>query len=111
MVSDYIWYHLKYDQSNLALTADYTSILLLLIAGIINLRSKEGIGLLGGAWGYTYCIMFKSFIWRIEAIQAEELPNYEYLQVKVLILELIVTFLAYVISFVKSLPQKNLNRS
>ena len=105
-------YHFKYDQSNLALTADYTSILLLLIAGIINLRSKQGIGLLFGAWGgYTFCIMFRAFIWRMEAIQAEELPNYEYLQVKVLILALIVTFPAFIISFVKSLPQKNLNRS
>ena len=104
-------YHFKYDQSNLALTADYTSILLLLIAGIINLRSKEGIGLLCGAWGYTFCIMFRAFIWRMEAIHAEELPNYEYLQVKVLILALIVTFPAFIISFVKSLPQKNLSRS
>ena len=105
------WYHFKYDQSNLALTADYTSILLLLIAGNINIKSKEGIGLLCGAWGYTFCIMFRAFIWRMEAIQAEELPNYEYLQVKVLILALIVTFSAFIISFVKSLPQKNLSRS
>ena len=83
----------------------------MLIAGIINLRSKQGIGLLCGAWGYTLCIMFRAFIWRMEAIQAEELPNYEYLQVKVLILALIVTFPAFIISFVKSLPQTNLNRS
>ena len=45
------WYHISYDQSNLALIADYVSIFLLLIAGIINLRSKKGIGLLSGAWG------------------------------------------------------------
>ncbi len=40
------WYHVSYDQSNLALTADCISILLLLIAVIVNLRSKKGIGLL-----------------------------------------------------------------
>ena len=44
------WYHISYNQSNLALTADYISVLLLLIAGIVNLRSKKGIGLLCGAW-------------------------------------------------------------
>ena len=43
------WYHISYDQSNLALTADYISVFLLLIAGIVNLRSKKGIGLLCGA--------------------------------------------------------------
>ena len=60
-------YHFKYDQSNLSLTADYTSILLLLIAGIINLRSKEGIGLLCGAWGYTFCIFSEHLFgeWRL----------------------------------------------
>ena len=104
-----IWYHISYNQSNLALSADYISILLLLIAGIVNLRSKKGIGLLCGAWGYTSSIMYRAFIWRIEAIWVDELPNYETLQVKVLTLSLIVSFSAFIISFVKSFPQKNPN--
>ena len=103
------WYHNLYDQSNLALTADYIGVFLLLIAGIVNLKSKKGIGLLCGAWGYTSSIMYRAFIWRIEAIRVNELPNYETLQVKVLILALIVSFSAFIISFVKSFPQKNLN--
>ena len=103
------WYHVSYDQSNLALTADYISILLLLIAGVVNLRSKKGIGLLCGAWGYTSCIIYRAFIWRMEAIWAEKLPNYETLQVKILILALIVSFPAFTISMVKSFPKKNLN--
>ena len=102
-------YHILYDQSNLALTADYISVLLLLIAGIVNLRSKKGIGLLCGAWGYTSCIMYRALIWRIEAIWVDELPNYENLQVKVLTLAVIISFLAFTISFVKSFPQKKTN--
>ena len=89
-------YHISYDQSNLALIADYISVFLLLIAGIVNLKSKKGIGLLCGAWGYTFCIMFRAFIWRMEAIWVDELPNYETLQVKVLILALIVSFLSLI---------------
>ena len=92
------WYHISYDQSNLALSADYISVFLLIFAGITNLRSKQGIGLLCGAWGYTFCIMYRAFIWRMEAIWAEQLPNYETLQVKVLILALIVSFPAFIIS-------------
>ncbi len=100
------WYHIEFGQSNLALTADYISVLLLLIAGIVNLRLKKGIGLLCGAWGYTSCIMYRAFIWRMEAICVDELPNYETLQVKVLILALIVSFPAFIVSFVKSFPKK-----
>ena len=103
------WYHISQNQSNLALTADYIIVFLLLIAGIVNLRSTKGTGLLCGAWGYTSCIIFRAFIWRMEAIWVEELPNYETLQVKVLILSLIVSFPAFIVSFVKSFPQKNLN--
>ena len=100
------WYHISFDQSNLALSADYISVFLLIFAGITNLRLNQGIGLLCGAWGYTSCIMYRAFIWRMEAIWAEELPNYETLQVKVLILALIVSFPAFIISFVKSFPNK-----
>ena len=31
-------YHISYNQSNLALTADYVGVFLLLIAGIVNLK-------------------------------------------------------------------------
>jgi len=100
------WYHISYDQSNLALTADYIGVFLLLIAGIVNLKLKQGVGLLCGAWGYTSCLMYRAFIWRIEEIWADELPNYENLQVKVLILVLLVSFSAFIVSFVKSFPKK-----
>ena len=101
------WYHISYNQSNLALTADYIGVFLLLIAGIVNLKSRQGIGLLCGAWGYTSCLMYRAFIWRIEAIWADELPNYENLQIKVLILALLVSFSAFIVSFIKSFPKKN----
>lgn len=100
------WYHISYDQSNLALSADYISVFLLIFAGITNLRSKQGIGLLCGAWGYTFCIMYRAFIWRMEAIWAEQLPNYETLQVKVLILALIVSFPAFIISLIRCFPKR-----
>ena len=103
------WYHISYEQSYLALTADYISVFLLLIAGIVNLKSKKGIGLLCGAWGYTSCIMYRAFIWRVVAMSVDELPNYETLTCKVLILALIVSFPAFIVSFVKSFPQKNPN--
>ena len=74
-----------------------------------ELKIKKRIGLLWGAWGYTSCIMYRAFIWRMEAIWGEELPNYETLEVKVLILALIVSFPAFIVSLVKFFPKKNPN--
>jgi len=53
--------------------------------------------------------MYRAFIWRMEAIWVDELPNYETLQLKILILALIVSFPAFIVSLVKSFPQKNPN--
>lgn len=103
------WYHISYDQTNLQLSADYISVFLLLFAGIVNIRFKKGIGLLGGAWGYTFCIIYRAFIWRVDALEAQELENHETLVLKVLILALVVSFPAFMISFVKSYPNKNPN--
>ena len=100
------WYHISYDQSTLNLTADYISVFLLCFAGITNLRLKKGMGLLCGAWGYTFCIMYRAFIWRMDALEAQDLENHETLVLKVLILALIVSFPAFIISFIKSFPEK-----
>ena len=98
------WYHISYNQSNLNLTADFISVFLLLFAGITNLRLKKGIGLLCGAWGYTFCINYRAFIWRMDALQ--ELENHEKLVLKLLILALIVSLLAFGIALLKSYPNK-----
>ena len=100
------WYHISFDQSNLALTADYISVFLLIFAGTINLRSKQGIGLLCGAWGYTFCIMYRAFIWRMEALEVQALENHETIVLKVLILALIVSFPAFVISLIRCFPKR-----
>ena len=63
-------------------------------------------GLLCGAWGYTFCIMYRAFIWRMDALEAQDLENHETLVLKVLILALIVSFPAFIISFIKSFPEK-----
>ena len=94
-------YHFSFNQSCLALTADYISIFLLFFSGVVNLRSKQGIGLLCGAWGYTSCIMYRAFIWRI---QSDYLDVHEAVMVKILVFAIIISFSAFVISFIKSIP-------
>lgn len=103
------WYHILYDQSNLALTADYIGVFLLLFAGSTNLRLKKGIGLLCGAWGYTFCVIYRAFIWRMTAFENQNIENHETLVLKLLTLALIVSFPAFIISLIKSFPKKNPN--
>lgn len=80
--------------------------LLVSICGSSNLKFKKGIGLLCGAWGYTFCIMYRAFIWRMEVLQANDIENHETLVLKVLSFALIISFPAFIISFIKSFPKK-----
>ena len=58
------WYHLNFGQSVLNLSIDYLAIILLLVAGTVNLKASNGEGLLCGAWGFTACLMMRAYAWR-----------------------------------------------
>ena len=61
------WYHLNFGQSVLNLSIDYLAIILLLVAGTVNLKASNGEGLLCGAWGFTVCLMMRAYAWRQDA--------------------------------------------
>ena len=65
------WYHLNFGQSVLNLSIDYLAIILLLVAGTVNLRASNGEGLLCGAWGFTACLIMRAYAWRYDTASLE----------------------------------------
>ena len=65
------WYHLNFGQSVLNLSIDYLAIILLLVAGTVNLKARNGEGLLCGAWGFTACLMMRAYAWRHDTASLE----------------------------------------
>jgi hypothetical protein len=100
------WYHMTYDQSTIQLIADYMAIFLLLFAGSVHLKTSKGIGLLSGAWGYTFCIMYRAFAWRMDA---HHLEHYEWVELYKIMAGLFVSFIAFVLTLIKTYPSKNSN--
>lgn len=100
------WYHMTYDQSTIQLIADYMAIFLLLFAGSVHLKTSKGIGLLSGAWGYTFCIMYRAFAWRMDA---HNLEYYEWVELYKIMVGLFVSFIAFVFTLIKTYPSKNSN--
>ena len=97
---------MTYDQSNIQLIADYMAIFLLLFAGSVHLKTSKGIGLLSGAWGYTFCIMYRAFAWRMDAYNLED---YEWVELYKIMAGLFVSFIAFVLTLIKTYPSKNSN--
>ena len=100
------WYHMTYDQSTIQLIADYMAIFLLLFAGSVHLKTSKGIGLLSGAWGYTFCIMYRAFAWRMDAYNLED---YEWVELYKIMAGLFVSFIAFVLTLIKTYSSKNTN--
>ena len=60
------WYHFKFGQSIIQLICDYIGISLLLFGGITVLNKIEAKGLLCGAWGFIFCLNYRTFAWRMD---------------------------------------------
>ena len=101
------WYHITYKQSTIQLIADYIAIFLLLFAGSIHLKTSKGIGLLSGAWGYTFCIMYRAFAWRIESL--DNLVDYELVELYKIMVGLLISLFAFLLTLIKTYPSKNSN--
>lgn len=67
-----IW-HFKVGQFLPMLIVDYIAISLLIYAGWRSIQTGQGSGLLCGAWGFTFCLNYRSLFWRVnEFIQGNE---------------------------------------
>lgn len=100
------WYHFKFGQPLIQLVGDYTSIGLLIFAGMVVRKRPKGTGLLAGAWGFTCCINFRAFAWRMTEIMNGTSTVLDNNTTKVLVFCLIYSSIAFIISLILCYPKK-----
>ena len=96
------WYHLNFGQSVLNLSIDYLAIILLLVAGTVNLKASNGEGLLCGAWGFTACLTMRAYAWRHDTAS---LGIEESKVMSLLIFAIAVSTVAFAASLIQSFPR------
>jgi len=62
------WFHIKWGQFLPMLIVDYIAISLLLLGAFGFLKWGWGPGLLCGAWGFEFCLNYRTFFVRVNAI-------------------------------------------
>ncbi len=67
-VAETVW-HFAYGQYLPMLIVDYIAIGLLLYGGVRSLQTNNAAGLLCGAWGFTFCLNYRTLFSRLEEIQ------------------------------------------
>ena len=62
-------YTIQFGQSFLGLLPDLIADALLVTGGVLVLKNSNAIGILCGAWGFTFCLHYRSWAWRFESVQ------------------------------------------
>ena len=65
------FYTLRYGQTALGYLPDIVAVGLLLGGSVAALRDWEARGVLCGAWGFTCCLHYRAWAWRVEASLGE----------------------------------------
>jgi len=63
-------YTLRFGQHFLGLLPDLVADALLLWGSFLILRDQRATGILCGAWGFTLCLHYRAFAWRLEEFLA-----------------------------------------
>ena len=65
------FYTLRYGQTALGYLPDVVAVGLLLVGSVEALKDWEARGVLCGAWGFTCCLHYRAWAWRVEASLSE----------------------------------------
>ena len=61
-------YTIKFGQTWAGLLPDYIAVSLMWAGGIIALKNIKGVGILCGAWGFAFCLHYRSWAWRFDDV-------------------------------------------
>ena len=100
------WFHFRFEQSIIQLFCDYIGISLLIFAGIIVLKNINGKGLLCGAWGYSFCLNYRAFAWRMDEFIAKTSSNSTDNTLIILSFTLFFSFIAFIYSLIICYPNE-----
>lgn len=98
-------YTLIVGQSFLGLLPDYIADALLLAGGYVLLIHAHAPGLLCGAWGFSFCLHYRTWSWRFEDYMRGSLNDVQTNIMYVLAATMIISLLCFAISVMMNVPQ------
>ena len=89
---------------------DYIAVALCTISGLMVLKNIKAVGFLCGAWGFAFCLHYRSWAWRFDIFLSETstplIDNTMYF----LLYTMPISIVAFVISLIICYPKNNDNK-
>ena len=99
-------YTIQFGQSFLGLLPDLIADALLVTGGVLVLKNPKAIGILCGAWGFTFCLHYRSWAWRFESEQEGSATTDEITMI-VLASTMFISIICFILTLLMCLPKRN----
>ena len=99
-------YTIQFGQSFLGLLPDLIADALLVTGGVLVLKNSKAIGILCGAWGFTFCLHYRSWAWRFESVQDGSATTDEITMI-VLASTMFISIICFILTLLMCLPKRN----
>ena len=98
-------YTIQFGQSFLGLLPDLIADALLVAGGILVLRNTNAVGILCGSWGFTFCLHYRTWAWRFEAVLDGSATTVDEVTMYILASSMIISIVCFVLSLLMCLPK------
>ena len=92
-------------QSFLGYLPDYIADVLLLAGACVLLKHPHATGVICGAWGFTFCLHYRTWAWRFEEHMAGALNEVQTGIMYVLASTMIISLLCFAVSVMMNMPK------
>ena len=100
---------IKFGQSIVGYLPDLIAVALLIIAGYLTIKDSSAIGILCGAWGFAFCLHYRSWAWRFNDVIDGTATQLVETTMYVLAFTMPISIISFIITLIFCLP-KNINK-
>ena len=98
-------YTIKFGQTWAGLLPDYIAVSLMWSGGIIALKNIKGVGILCGAWGFAFCLHYRSWAWRFDDVINGTATTLVENTMYVLVYTMPISIVSFIISLIICFPK------
>ena len=100
-------YTFKFGQTWLGLLPDYIAVTLMWAGGFVVLKNIKAVGILCGAWGFAFCLHYRSWAWRFDDLLNGTSTTLVENTMYVLLYTMPISIIAFIISLIICFPNDN----
>ena len=98
---------IKFGQTIAGYLPDLIAVALLITAGYLTIKDSNAIGILCGAWGFAFCLHYRSWAWRFESVQDGSATSVYEITMIVLSSTMFISIVCFILTLLMCLPKRD----